>query len=80
MGAKGQSNAAAQAMLTGGANAAGTMAQSNAFNPLSAALIGGASNPQLMNAINSFGFGGGSDSYFGKSGGLGFDISKLFGT
>ena len=80
LGAKGQSPSAANALFAGGANAAGTMAQSNAFNPLSAALIGGASNPQLMNAINSFGFGGGSDSYFGKSGGLGFDISKLFGT
>jgi hypothetical protein len=80
LGAKGQSNAAAQAMLTGGTNAAGTMAQANAYNPLATALIQGSQNPQLMNAFTSGGFGGGSDAYFGKSGGLGFDIRKLFGT
>jgi hypothetical protein len=80
LGAKGQSNAAAQAMLTGGTNAAGTMAQANAYNPLATALIQGSQNPQLMNAFTSSGFGGGSDAYFGKSSGMGFDIRKLFGT
>ena len=79
IGAKGQSNAAAQALLTGGTNAANTMAQANAYNPFAQALMSGSQNPQLMNAFSSGGFGGGSDAYFGKSGGWGFDISKLFG-
>lgn len=80
LGAKGMSPSAANALFAGGTNAAGTMAQANAYNPLATALISGSQNPQLQNAMNSFGFGGGSDSYFGKSGGLGFDISKLFST
>ena len=79
IGAKGQSNAAAQALLTGGTNAANTMYQANAYNPVAQALMSGSQNPQLMNAFSSGGFGGGSDAYFGKSGGFGFDISKLFG-
>jgi len=78
LGAKGQSNAAAQAMLTGGTNAANTMAQANAYNPLATALIGGSQNQQLQNAFATSGFGGGPDAYFGRSGGFGFDISKLF--
>jgi hypothetical protein len=80
IGAKGMSPSAANALLAGGTNAANTMAGANAYNPLATALMSGSQNPQLMNAMNSFGFGGGSDSYFGKSGGLGFDISKLFST
>ena len=80
IGAKGMSPSAANALFAGGTNAAGTMAQANAYNPLATALIQGSQNPQLRNAMSSFGFGGGSDSYFGKSGGLGFDISKLFST
>ena len=79
IGAKGQSNAAAQALLTGGTNAANTMYQANAYNPFAQALMSGSQNPQLMNAFSSGGFGGGSDSFLGKSGGWGFDISKLFG-
>jgi hypothetical protein len=78
LGAKGQSNAAAQAMLTGGTNAAGTMAQANAYNPYADVLLGASQNPQLRNAFAANDFGVGADSYFGKSGGFGFDISKLF--
>lgn len=80
IGAKGQSPSAANALYYGGTGAAETMAKANAYNPLASALISGSQNPQLMNAMSSFGFGGGSDSFFGKSGGLGFDISKLFST
>jgi len=78
IGAKGMSPSAANALFAGGTNAAGTMAGANAYNPLATALISGSQNPQLMSAFNSGGFGGGSDAYFGKSGGLGFDMSKLF--
>ena len=79
IGAKGMSPSAANALLTGGTNAANTMYQANAYNPFAQALMSGSQNPQLMNAFSSGGFGGGSDAYFGKSGGWGFDISKLFG-
>ena len=78
IGAKGMSPSAANALFAGGTNAAGTMAQANAYNPLATALMSGAQNPQLMNAFTSGGFGGGADSYLGKSSGWGFDISKLF--
>lgn len=80
IGAKGMSPSAANALFAGGTNAAGTMASANSYNPLASALISGSQNPQLMNAMSSFGFGGGSDAFLGRSGGLGFDISKLFGT
>jgi hypothetical protein len=78
IGAKGMSPSAANALFAGGTNAANTMAQANAYNPLATALIQGSQNPQLMNAFTSGGFGGGADSYLGKSSGWGFDISKLF--
>jgi hypothetical protein len=78
IGAKGMSPSAANALFAGGTNAANTMANVNAYNPLASALISGSQNPQLQNAISSFGFGGGSDSFLGRSGGLGFDMSKLF--
>lgn len=80
IGAKGMSPSAANVLYAGGTNAANTMAGVNAYNPLATALMSGSQNPQLMNAFTSGGFGGGSDAYFGKSGGYGFDISKLFGT
>jgi hypothetical protein len=78
IGAKGMSPSAANALYAGGTNAANTMASANAYNPLASALLSGSQNPQLMNAFTSGGFGGGSDAYFGRSGGYGFDISKLF--
>ena len=80
IGAKGMSPSAANALYYGGTGAAETMAGANAYNPLATALMSGSQNPQLMSAFNSGGFGGGSDAYFGRSGGFGFDISKLFGT
>jgi hypothetical protein len=72
------SPSAANVLYAGGTNAANTMASANAYNPLASALLSGSQNPQLMNAFTSGGFGGGSDAYFGRSGGYGFDISKLF--
>lgn len=80
IGAKGMSPTAANAMLAGGMSAAQLRGQANAYNPLATALISGSQNPQLMSAFNAGGFGGGSDAYFGRSGGYGFDISKLFST
>ena len=80
LGAKGQSNYGANALLSGGKSAAALRAEADAYNPLATALIQGSQNPQLMNAFNSFGFGGDSDAYFGKSGGFGFDFNKIFGT
>jgi hypothetical protein len=71
IGAKGQSPASAQAMLTGGTNAANSMAAANAYNPFATALISGAQNPQLQNAFANWtgGFGG------AKSGAAGYNIS-----
>ncbi len=80
IGTKGMSPSAANALFAGGTNAANTMAGANAYNPLATALISGSQNPQLRNAFASNDFGIGPDSYFGKSSGWGFDISKLFGT
>ena len=53
IGAKGQSPSAANALFAGGTNAAGTMAQANAYNPLATALISGSQNPQLMSAFGN---------------------------
>ena len=78
IGAKGMSPSAANALLEGGMSAAQLRGRADAYNPLATALISGSQNQQLMSAFNSGGFGGGSDAYFGKSGGLGFDMSKLF--
>ena len=78
IGAKGMSPSAANAIYYGGTNAANTMAAANAYNPLATALYQGSQNKTIQNAISSGGWGGGSDAYLGKSGGWGFDISKLF--
>jgi hypothetical protein len=80
IGAKGMSPSAANALLSGGMGSAETMAKANAYNPYADALLGASQNPQLRNAFASNDFGVGPDSYFGKSSGFGFDISKLFGT
>ena len=53
LGAKGMSPSAANALFAGGTNAAGTMAQANAYNPLATALIQGSQNPQLMSAFGN---------------------------
>jgi hypothetical protein len=72
IGAKGMSPSAANALFAGGTNAAGTMAQANAYNPLATALISGSQNPQLMSAFgNLFGGGGGV-----PSGAAGYGISQ----
>ena len=77
LGAKGQSNAAAQAMLSGGMSSAETMAKANAYNPLADALIGGSKNPQLQDAFAYSDFGS-LFSGFGRgapSGASGYNIS-----
>ena len=71
IGAKGMSPTSAQALLTGGTNAANTMAQANAYNPLATALMSGAQNPQLMSAFGNL-FGGGGSA---PSGAAGYGIS-----
>jgi hypothetical protein len=53
IGAKGMSPSAANALFAGGTNAAGTMAQANAYNPLATALMSGAQNPQLISAFGN---------------------------
>lgn len=77
IGAKGMSPSAANALYYGGTGAAETMSKANAYNPYADALLGASQNPQLMNAFSSGGFGGGADSFFGKSGGWEFDFRKL---
>ena len=69
-----------QSLLYGGLAAGKTLAgtpQSNLGN-WGTLLTSAAGSPYLKDAISSGGFGGGSDSYFGKSSGWGFDPSKLF--
>lgn len=78
LGAKGQSTASANALLTGGMSAAELRGQADAYNPLATGFYQASQNPQFKTAVNSIGFGGGSDPYFGSSGGWGFDISKVF--
>ena len=69
-----------QSLLYGGLAANKTMAgapQSNLGN-WGSLLTSAAGSPYLKDAVSNGGFGGGSDSYFGKSGSWGFDPSKLF--
>jgi hypothetical protein len=54
IGAKGQSNTGALAMLSGGTNAANSMYRANAYNPFATALIQGSQNPALRRAASSF--------------------------
>ena len=74
IGAKGQSNYGANALLQGGKSAAALRAEADAYNPLATALISGSQNPQLMNAFSNFNFG----NLFGggaPSGAAGYGIS-----
>jgi hypothetical protein len=54
IGAKGQSNTGAQALLQGGMAAAQSMGAANAYNPFATALIQGSQNPALRRAASSF--------------------------
>jgi hypothetical protein len=54
IGAKGQSNTGALALLSGGTNAAQSMGAANAYNPFATALIQGSQNPALRRAASSF--------------------------
>lgn len=69
-----------QSLLYGGLAAGKTMAgtpQSNLGN-WGTLLTSAANSPYLQDAIKTGGWGGSSDSYFGKSSDWGFDPSKLF--
>ncbi len=65
IGAKGQSNAAAQAMLTGNMPSAQSFA-ANAYNPFATALTGLSQNPQFTNALSRQ-FGGGQQNALSTS-------------
>jgi hypothetical protein len=68
IGAKGQSNAAAQAMLSTGPTQQSF--QANAYNPFATALVGASQNPALTNAIaRQFDpFGGTAQGAYGQQG------------
>jgi hypothetical protein len=53
LGAKGQSNYGANALLTGGMSAAQLRGQANAYNPLATAIYQGSQNPQLQAGIRN---------------------------
>jgi hypothetical protein len=54
IGAKGQSNTGALALLSGGTSAANSMYKANSYNPFATALIQGSQNPALRSAASSF--------------------------
>ena len=70
IGAKGQSTAGAQALLSGGNAAAATQARADAFNPFATALTMGSQNKTLTDAFGRMFSGGGSGS-FTDVGGMG---------
>lgn len=59
IGAKGQSNAGAQALLQGGMAAAQSMGAANAYNPFATALIQGSQNPAFRSGVSNLFSGGG---------------------
>lgn len=63
LGAKGQSTASANALLSGGSTAAQLISKANAYNPLATSLIQGSQNPQLMNAFGNL-FSSNTPSYY----------------
>jgi hypothetical protein len=75
IGAKGQSTAAAQAMLTGNMPSRESF-QANAFNPFATALIQGSMNPALRNVTGS-----GLQAAFSQTGlgGSGFGTGLAYG-
>jgi hypothetical protein len=62
IGAKGQSNTGALAMLSGGTNAANSMYRANSYNPFATALIQGSENPAFRSGLGNL-FGEGSNTY-----------------
>ena len=76
IGAKGQSNAAAQALLTGGMGAAQSQFAANAYNPFATALTQASMNPALRNVTGS-----GIQSAFSQTalGGSGFGTGLAYG-
>jgi hypothetical protein len=53
IGAKGQSNTGALALLSGGKNAANSMYKADSYNPFATALIQGSQNPQFRSGIEN---------------------------
>lgn len=87
IGTRGQSPAGANALLTGGTNAAGSNAAANAFNPFATALIQGSQNPVLTNALQPYVGAAGAMRDYGAGnvygfGGMGttpaFDPNRMF--
>ena len=80
IGAKGQSTAGAQALLTGGNAAAATQARADAFNPFATALTMGSQNPALVSGLGNL-FGGGGRAAFSQTGlgGAGFGTGLAYG-
>ena len=62
IGAKGQSNTGALALLSGGMKAADLMYGANSYNPFATALIQGSSNPAFRSGVSNL-FGEGSNTY-----------------
>jgi hypothetical protein len=69
-----------QSLLYGGLAANKTLASAPSSNlgNWGTLLTSAANSPYLKDAVQNGGFGGGADSYFGKSSSWGFDPSKLF--
>ena len=70
---------AAQALLTGGMNAARTMQGANAYSPWGDALQGAANNPNLQRLFNSSSYNpyiANPSSGYGMGGGRGYDFSS----
>jgi hypothetical protein len=59
IGAKGQSNTGALALLSGGMKAADSMYGANAYNPFATALIQGSANPAFRSGVSNLFSGGG---------------------
>lgn len=70
IGAKGQSTAGADALLKGGILSAQSRSAADAYNPFAQALIAGANNPTLQNAVSGM-FGGSRTGPFVDYGGAG---------
>jgi hypothetical protein len=67
IGSKGQSGAAARAMLAGGMSAAKSLEAANSFNPFATALTMASSNPAFGRGVSNF-FGGGGQAAFSQTG------------
>jgi hypothetical protein len=79
IGAKGQSNAAAQAILSGGMGAAGSNFAANAYNPFATALTQASQNPAFQRGVGNL-FSGGQAAFSQTGlGGSGFGTGLAYG-